>query len=586
MLNESVLDSATFLGPKDSDELGRREYVVTLHNFEDLDNFYDDMETIGGNLYIPNREVSVELRRPISRSTHYRLTPEEAEQISKDPRVLAVELTMEEIGVAIVPTWTINSSNWDKSGTTTANMYNWGLLRCYNGVQTSNWGSDGTSSISGQVTFTASGKNVDFVACEFGNLDPNHPEFAVNPDGTGGSRVIQYNWLKDTPNVTGQSAGTYDYSSGTYDSHQTYCATIGTGNTQGWAKDANIYSIGKNIDLGVIFDYIRYWHQTKPINPVTGRRNPTVVSNSWAILLVLTIGYPYANTGGNTYISSIQVGGVTANTTSWSLTDFDDPSTKTGGAMTFTSLSNLFGSYNSGNPKLYMPWASQANLQSVSDCANAGVIIVGAAGNEGTITAAQSTNNSDYYNDYCILTNSGNGGTSTFWPHRGSFFCSPKAINVGAINSSVIESKATYSNTGTKVDIWAPGDNIMGGDLGVGVPADPRNSSYRFGKASGTSCSCPQVAGFIGCLLETYPTLDVDGVLSYINSTATKNQMGNYVPAGQIKNTQQYMLMGSANNFLYYTKERKDQGDLYPKQNVYIKPAGGQIFPRPRIKQV
>lgn len=67
------------------------EYVITLHNKEDLDDFYNDMETPGGDLYIPDRAVNVELRRPISRNTHYMLTPEEVIELKQDPRVWDVK---------------------------------------------------------------------------------------------------------------------------------------------------------------------------------------------------------------------------------------------------------------------------------------------------------------------------------------------------------------------------------------------------------------------------------------------------------------------------------------------------------------
>ena len=56
-----------------------KEYVVTLQRFEDLDNFYNDMETPGGDLYIPNRSVDVQQRRNVSRNTHYMLNDAEAE---------------------------------------------------------------------------------------------------------------------------------------------------------------------------------------------------------------------------------------------------------------------------------------------------------------------------------------------------------------------------------------------------------------------------------------------------------------------------------------------------------------------------
>ena len=47
-----------------------REYIVTLYKYEDLDSFYEDMETPGGNLYIPSRAVELLLRRKNSRKNH------------------------------------------------------------------------------------------------------------------------------------------------------------------------------------------------------------------------------------------------------------------------------------------------------------------------------------------------------------------------------------------------------------------------------------------------------------------------------------------------------------------------------------
>jgi hypothetical protein len=141
-----------------------KEYVITLHNFEDLDGFYKDMETPGGNLFIPDREVDITHRRPVSRNTNYMLTEEEAYQLSQDPRVLAVELSMEEQGTkltplgtihtdigeeTLTPTWTEGAPPvvWDKQNLyyTNASQKNWGLLRCVEGVQRSGWGKDGAT---------------------------------------------------------------------------------------------------------------------------------------------------------------------------------------------------------------------------------------------------------------------------------------------------------------------------------------------------------------------------------------------------------------------------------------------------------
>ena len=69
-----------------------REWIVTLHNKEDLESFYEDMETPGGNLTIPDRQVQCANKRPISRNTHYMLTDEEAAEVRADPRVWDVDL--------------------------------------------------------------------------------------------------------------------------------------------------------------------------------------------------------------------------------------------------------------------------------------------------------------------------------------------------------------------------------------------------------------------------------------------------------------------------------------------------------------
>ena len=90
-----------------------KEYIVTCNSKEDLDSLYDDMETTGGSLYIPDRAVELTNRRAISRNTHYMLTESEAEEIRKDSRVLSCELTWEEQGVEVGTDW-IQTGDFDK----------------------------------------------------------------------------------------------------------------------------------------------------------------------------------------------------------------------------------------------------------------------------------------------------------------------------------------------------------------------------------------------------------------------------------------------------------------------------------------
>ena len=54
-------------------------FQVTLKRGEDIQAFYDDMETPGGDLHIPDRKIDVGERRPTSRTTGYMLTLEEAQ---------------------------------------------------------------------------------------------------------------------------------------------------------------------------------------------------------------------------------------------------------------------------------------------------------------------------------------------------------------------------------------------------------------------------------------------------------------------------------------------------------------------------
>ena len=229
----------------------QKEWIVTLHNKEDLDSFYEDMETEGGTLHIPGRAVPVSDRRQISRNTHYMLTNEEAMELQNDPRVWGCDL-VELIELTTKPQgWSVVNQKFSKDWFTDATDFNWGLLRHSEAANRSNWGANGTTNVNSDLTVTASGKNVDVVIID-GHIDPGHPEFAVNSDGTGGSRINQFNWFSLTSALGFGSNGTYTYDrSGSYtnsadeddNNHGCHCGGTVAGNTQGWARDATIYNI-------------------------------------------------------------------------------------------------------------------------------------------------------------------------------------------------------------------------------------------------------------------------------------------------------------------------------------------------------
>lgn len=536
-----------------------KEYIVTLHNHQDLDDFYDDMETPGGNLYIPHRAVDLHLRRPDSRNTHYMLTQEEADQIKQDPRVLDVSLTFKDLGIVIKPMFVQTETTWDKSSSNTNTHKNWALLRCVEGAQRTNWGSNGTASQTGTIKVDAEGRNVDVVIVD-GMINPAHPEYAVNSDGTGGSRVIQYNWFQHN---LGSGTGTYVYTpyTGTGaeadNNHGAHVAGTACGNTQGWARRANIYNLNpystdpNGVSGELIFDYLRAFHNNKPINPATGRKNPTIANNSWGSLFQLDI----------TNITNIFYRGAYV------------------GGAPYTAVTLLnYGIYASG--QYAYPLARSTALEAdATDAMNDGIIMVGAASN---FYAKIDLPTGQDYNNLFVWT-SGGINYGVYYHRGGAPSATPNFISVGAVGTTVNETKATYSMCGPRVDIYAPGSSIMSSfnsTVSYGGTTDPRNASYSIGKISGTSMASPQVTGVLACALETYPYMNQAQAREYLLAYSRTNQMtdtgGSYSDFTS--------LQGSANRYLYYFRERAEVGTVTPKRNYFVRPLLGRVWPRTRVR--
>jgi Subtilase family len=565
------------------------EYVVTCISMEDLDSLYNDLENAGGSEAIPDRVVPVYRRRPLSQNTHYMLTEEEALALSQDLRVLDVK-----------PVKLIEASrqlcSYTQTGTFSKSPYtdvmdpsyrNWALLRCIEGTQRSGWGSDSTKNQTATITLGPTGKNVDFISMDGICGVPNHPEFAVNADGSGGTRYVQYDWYQlqsianglDSDGATLLS-GSYSYAGDANADHGAH--TIGTvaGNTCGWARDANIYQInplGTNQGIGIgAWDYIRAFHRNKPINPATGRPNPTICNCSYET----TLTFP---TPGLNLYSVVQANrrGVTSGPFGSS------PYTP------FTSAQlNSVGMYNtttSGTVYTKVPWFLPADSTDIAAAISDGIIIVAAAGNSSFFM--DSSTGSDYANWFVAAY-----GTSTsfyLWnQHKGCAISStPGVICVGAVDSTATEKKAYYSNTGPRVDIFAPGTWIVSslvtstGGWGNGYTSpDSRNGSYYIGRDIGTSMAAPQVTGILACLLEIYPTMTPSTALSYItgnSKTAQLSDTGGTSPSWTSDTTS---LQGATNRYLYLPQERPTNGEMYPKQNRMIRPSSGILYPRTGIR--
>ena len=534
-----------------------KEYIVTLKNRDDLDAFYEDMETPGGNLYIPNRAVECVNRREISRNTHYMLSDAEAEELKKDSRVMFAELTPQEQGLVVRPSYT-QTGNFNKSGALNSAYRNWGLLRCVEGQQRADWGSDGTQNINATISVTTQGKNVDVVIVD-GHFNPAHPEYAVNSDGTGGSRVIQQNWyapLLTTPYVYTPYTGTGAEED---NNHGAHVAGTACGNTQGWARSSNIYNINPystnpNGDIiNTLFDWLRVWHNAKTINPATGRRNPTITNHSWGFYRFMTIGA----------ITSINYRGTTVT-----------------GPFTVAQLANygLITTNSGGIDYLVVPSRNGATEQDVVDSIADGIIVVGAAGNESATLGAP--NDADWDN-YVIA-----GGqliyTSDLGTPGGAIRddLSYATICVGSIDNTTTDRKSGFSNRGARIDIWAPGSGIQSSVNSGGI-ADSRNASYTQDIYSGTSMASPQVCGVLACALEMYPTMNNDQARTYLFATAKQNQV--FDNSNGLSDV--YDLINSPNRYLAHKQERPLSGSVYPKTDYFLRPTSGQVYPRTRIKR-
>lgn len=542
------------------------EWIVTLYNKEDLDDFYNDMETPGGNLYIPDRAVPVENRRPISRNTHYMLTEEEANQVREDPRVWDVELRKLIEGLTRPMGYKITNGDFAKNYDSTVTDLNWGLLRHSEETNRLNWGDDSTPSAISDLTITASGKNVDVVIFD-GHIDPAHPEFAVNADGSGGSRVVQENWFTHggsgtyvyTPYVDGVSEATDDNDHG--------CHVAGTvaGNTMGWARDANIYNINpystnpNGSMSSTMFDYVRAWHNQKPINSDTGRRNPTVTNHSYGSVITAgqgDFGDPYR----------IVYRG----------TDFDP-----GRTLTQAELQARGCYCPNANLEMNIPYYFTARNADIQDAIDDGIIVVVAAGNDSwkTVNSTDQDFNNTIYLPYL-------GVNYVWYLHRGTGSGAgyEPTINVGAMDHTVDERKATFSECGSVVDIYAAGVAInsslhtsyfYGG-------ADPRNGSYYRGKYQGTSMASPQVCGVLAILAESWPNMSQTQAQQWLTDNAEDDAMFDSEADDPMDRTS---LQGAPNRILRWFNQRVESGNSFPKKNFAGRPTSGAVYPRQRIRK-
>jgi subtilisin family serine protease len=483
-----------------------KEYNVILKKDVDYDGFWEDMETeTEGLLYIPNRRIEFTNERPGSlRQCWYLLTDEEAEIVRQDPRVLAVELPPEHRDDIQIGLRKVQEGVFTKTTSDSGNYQNWSLIRSK--FITNIFGTSSTTTE--KYVYNLDGSGVDIVIQDSG-IQIDHPEFE---DENGNTRFVSVNWGTLHGGFTQSANHDRDW-----DGHGTHCGGIAAGKTFGWAKNARIHhqkilglegnpseeldDSGNGISPSYAFDAIKLWHAAKPIDPKTGFKRPTVVNMSWGYL------------SSYTSVSEINYRGV-----SYTGANID---TTTERNNNYGLITNYFSF-----PTTFMTNVRIASVDTdIEELLDAGVVVCIAAGNRAhKIDIPGGTD----FNNYAVT------NVDTEYYHRGSspygdagLDGGPRAIIVGSMDSTVYsvsqDYKATYSETGPGVDIYAPGTDIMSctsttNKWGAGSQNYYLDSNYKQTNISGTSMASPQVAGVAALLLQLNPGLSPAKVKEYLTT--------------------------------------------------------------------
>ena len=467
---------------------------------------------------------------------------------------------------------------------TDENRTNWGMKRVGIATNGDSWpnvtGNPGV--INTDLDYSLTGKNVDVIIQDSGCLQ-YHPEFIddegksrvrdvildgpyyidptyfnnnnytyTKPDGrTGITTASAHSWWENSSNRSNsfQSIGVIaipnNYtetnalgiggtSHSMTSSHGTACASLSAGKNFGLAFEANIWSVSifspADLNTELCYDAIKLFHQYKPTNTATGKKNPTVVNGSW--------GY-YGGFNSNTNVSYSFAG------STGSFTGYNSGSTGVQ-ALAYGLSSSQF--YN----RQFATSSRTSSLDTAGDeMSDAGVIFVASAGNQNQRLGIGLTDS--HLNDYLTALNGGESRPG--YPGETAVSAAPSghrnwihpqnigydnvedfhpAICVGAmdefIDSGYQERKASYSNNGPGVDIWAPADELIaagaraanGDRLGTETNYARYNSEFVDRYFNGTSAAAPVVTGVVALFLESKPDATSAEVKDYLKVHASQ----------------------------------------------------------------
>ena len=465
------------------------------------------------------------------------------------------------------------------------NRTNWAVKRVGIATNGDSWPNvtGNPAVINTDISYSLTGKNVDLVIQDSGVLQ-YHPEFIgddgksrvrdiildgpyyidpsyftsngytyTKPDGRIGITTSSaHNWWENSSNrsnsfssigtlsvpdayTVANSLGIGGTSHTMTSSHGTGCAGLSAGKNFGLAFESNIWTISifapANIATEASYDALKIFHQHKPVNSATGRKNPTVVNGSWGY-------YAGFNSGTQVYYS---FKGATGNFTGYSSSS--------------TGVQAL--AYGLGSGQYYNRQYSTSSRSNSIDTAgdemvDAGVIFVCAAGNDNQRLGIGTDD--PHLSDYLTTLTTADArtgipgatsGTNTcpsghrnfIHPQRNGYNESKDfhpTICVGAmdefIETNYQERQASYSNNGPGITVWAPADETLsagmraanGDQLGTETNYARYNSNFVDRLFNGTSAASPVVAGVVALFLESKPSATSGEVLDFIKTQASQ----------------------------------------------------------------
>ncbi len=500
--------------------------------------------------------------------------------------------------------------------------------------------------VTDNVTIFNNGENVDVVICD-SPVAKDHDEY-LDPD-TGLSRFVEYQWnlehgaevfgLENQPSLinywnmlsTGSKTITYssdDELAAQGDKHGTHVAGTATGRAHGWANKSNVYGLtvlpvsGLSYRQGPItsglyaseWDFLRVFHKRKPINSVTGKRNPTVSNHSYSIRYGITL-----NTSSNSLSSSelpkIRFRGVTYNnpndgtwTQSYLLEKFglcifkESTSWSDRNGFQFNQTSMSYNDQNKWPDSVGTHGASYKDEGMISeyvdieDAISEGIVSICAAGNNSRVQVPYGHEDFDNAAFLIGTYDHDNSAFSTWWFYnRGSFpNSSPHIITTGNMSNSINNECNSSSCMGPNVDIIAPGTLIES--------SYPRSSSVdQDGAITGTSMASPQVCGVLACVFTNMDAGDVNQAraMQYLEEFSLYDDIPNVHSAGN-EHSLNFDCTGSLNGAPNRTLRAVDRRIVYKESNYgYIlfnetprnipqvhTPKSGMVYPRKKVGRI